>query len=375
MNHKQRMQQLIEQLNEASRAYYQGQDEIMSNYEYDQLYDELAALEQSTGTILASSPTQHVGYEVVSELPKESHASPMLSLDKTKSVDELAAWMGDQKALLSWKMDGLTVVLTYEHGTLAKAVTRGNGLVGEIITNNARTFRNLPLTIPFQGNLILRGEAVIPYSRFEQINETLPAQEQYKNPRNLCSGTVRQLNNEITATRGVWFYAFSLVQADGVDFKNSQEQKFVFLKKQGFDVVDYQMVDASSIHPAVEQYAERITTTDFPSDGLVLLLDDIAYGRSLGTTAKFPRNAIAFKWADETAATTLREIEWSASRTGLINPVAIFDPVELEGTTVSRASVHNVSIVKELQSHRKRRSDSAGALSGMRSARPDPTGK
>ena len=349
MNHKQRMQQLIEQLNEASRAYYQGQDEIMSNYEYDQLYDELAALEQSTGTILASSPTQHVGYEVVSELPKESHASPMLSLDKTKSVDELAAWMGDQKALLSWKMDGLTVVLTYEHGTLAKAVTRGNGLVGEIITNNARTFRNLPLTIPFQGNLILRGEAVIPYSRFEQINETLPAQEQYKNPRNLCSGTVRQLNNEITATRGVWFYAFSLVQADGVDFKNSQEQKFVFLKKQGFDVVDYQMVDASSIHPAVEQYAERITTNDFPSDGLVLLLDDIAYGRSLGTTAKFPRNAIAFKWADETSATTLREIEWSASRTGLINPVAIFDPVELEGTTVSRASVHNLSIVEQLR--------------------------
>ena len=349
MDQKKHMQDLVQQLNEAAAVYYQGKDEIMSNYDYDRLYDELAALEKETGIILAGSPTQRVGYEVLSELPKETHAAPMLSLDKTKSVDALASWLDGQNGLLSWKMDGLTIVLTYENGTLQKAVTRGNGQVGEVITNNARTFTNIPLSVPYQGQMILRGEAVISYSGFRKINETLPEEEQYKNPRNLCSGSVRQLNNEITAKRNVSFFAFSLVQAEGVDFHNSQEEKFLFLQEQGFDVVEYQRVTSDTLPAAVQSFADRIPHNDFPSDGLVLLMDDIAYGEGLGMTAKFPRNAMAFKWADETADTTLLEMEWSASRTGLINPVAIFEPVELEGTTVSRASVHNISIVHQLE--------------------------
>ncbi len=343
-----RMKELTEKLSEAARVYYQGQDEIMSNFEYDALYDELEALEKETGVILAGSPTQKVGFEVLSELPKERHASRMLSLDKTKEVEQLASWLGSQEALLSWKLDGLTVVLTYEDGVLKKAVTRGNGQIGEVITGNAKTFKNLPLTIPHKGQIVLRGEAVIPYSEFEKINATLPEEEQYKNPRNLCSGSVRQLNSEITAKRNVRFFAFALVSAPGVDFHNSQEAKFDFLREQGFEAVEYQRVSAETVADVVKQFSEKIASNDFPSDGLVLLYDDIAYGDSLGETAKFPRNAIAFKWADEVAETKLLEVEWSASRTGLINPVAVFEPVELEGTTVSRASVHNVSIVKEL---------------------------
>lgn len=344
-----RMKELVEKLNEAARTYYQGQDEIMSNYEYDALYDELAALEKESGIILGGSPTQKVGYEILTELPKEQHASPMLSLDKTKDVGQLAEWLSGKDGLLSWKLDGLTVVLTYENGAFHKAVTRGNGQIGEVITANARVFQNIPLAIPFQGQMVLRGEAVIPYSEFERINASLPKEEQYKNPRNLCSGSVRQLNNEITAKRNVNFFAFSLVSAEGVDFSNSQEQKYLFLKEQGFDVVEYKRVNQENIADTVAWFSEQVKKNDFPSDGLVLLYDDIAYGESLGSTSKFPRNAIAFKWADELATTILREVEWSASRTGLINPVAIFDPVELEGTTVSRASVHNVSIVKNLQ--------------------------
>lgn len=350
MNDIDRMKQLIVRLNEAAKAYYAEDREIMSNLEYDRLYDELASLEEKTGLILAQSPTQSVGYEAVDELPKERHKSPMLSLGKTKSREELADWLNGQKGLLSWKLDGLTIVLTYRDGKLFKAVTRGNGEVGEVITPNARTFVNLPLQIPFQGELILRGEAVISYEDFEHINAKIEdVDARYKNPRNLCSGSVRQLNSHITAQRSVRFFAFALVKADGADFENSREKQFEFLKQQGFEVVDYRPVTAETMHEAVEWFEQKIADYPIPSDGLVLLLDDIAYGDALGRTAKFPRNAIAFKWADETARTTLREIEWSASRTGLINPVAIFDPVELEGTTVSRASVHNISIVKELQ--------------------------
>lgn len=350
MNDIDRMKQLIVRLNEAAKAYYTEDREIMSNLEYDRLYDELASLEEKTGLILAQSPTQSVGYEAVDELPKERHESPMLSLGKTKSREELADWLNGQKGLLSWKLDGLTIVLTYRDGKLFKAVTRGNGEVGEVITPNARTFVNLPLQIPFQGELILRGEAVISYEDFEHINAKIEdVDARYKNPRNLCSGSVRQLNSHITAQRSVRFFAFALVKADGADFENSREKQFEFLKQQGFEVVDYRPVTAETMHEAVEWFEQKIADYPIPSDGLVLLLDDIAYGDALGRTAKFPRNAIAFKWADETAQTTLREIEWSASRTGLINPVAIFDPVELEGTTVSRASVHNISIVKELQ--------------------------
>ena len=345
-----RMKELIAKLGEAAKAYYAEDREIMSNYEYDKLYDELTALEEETGTVMAGSPTISVGYEAVDELPKERHESPMLSLGKTKSREELRDWLGAQKGLLSWKLDGLTIVLTYRDGRLFKAVTRGNGEIGEVITGNARVFVNVPLAIPYQGELVLRGEAVITYEDFRKINEQIEdADARYKNPRNLCSGSVRQLNNEITAQRNVRFFAFALVRADGVDFQNSRKEQFIFLKKQGFEVVEYQKVDAQSILSAVEDYESRVAEYDVPSDGLVLIYDDIAYGQSLGRTAKFPRDSIAFKWADETAETTLQEIEWSASRTGLINPVAIFDPVELEGTTVSRASVHNVSIVKALK--------------------------
>ena len=350
MDQMERMRQLSEKLCEASRAYYQEDREIMSNLEYDRLYDELAALEKETGIVLAGSPTVSVGYEAVDELPKERHETPMLSLDKTKEVGDLAEFAGEHEVLLSWKLDGLTVVLTYEGGQLLKAVTRGNGEIGEVITNNARVFRNIPLSIPYKGDAILRGEAVIRYSDFEKINAEIEDEAaKYKNPRNLCSGSVRQLNNEITAGRNVYFYAFALVRADGVDFENSREKQFLWLKSQGFDVVEYRKVTGAQIPEAVRAFSEAVQENDFPSDGLVCIYDDIAYGQSLGRTAKFPRDSFAFKWQDELRETRLVEIEWSPSRTGLINPVAVFEPVELEGTTVSRASVHNISILKGLK--------------------------
>ncbi|WP_024293858.1 NAD-dependent DNA ligase LigA [Lacrimispora indolis] len=345
-----RMKELVSLLTAAGKAYYQESREIMSNYEYDRLYDELKDLEEETGVILSKSPTQNVGYQVLSELPKEAHETPMLSLDKTKSVESLQEWLGSQTGVLSWKLDGLTVVLSYNQGTLQKAVTRGNGEIGEVITNNAKVFSNIPLNISHKGELILRGEAVIKYSDFNRINEEIgELAARYKNPRNLCSGSVRQLNNQITARRNVNFKAFALVTAEGVNFLNSRKEQFEWLKKQGFDVVDYRMVTRDTLPEAVEEFSESISSYDVPSDGLVLLFDDIAYGEALGRTSKFPRNAIAFKWADEIRETRLDHIEWSASRTGLINPVAIFDPVELEGTTVSRASVHNLSIMEALE--------------------------
>lgn len=349
-NSLQRMKELVEKLDQAAKAYYQEDREIMSNQEYDSLYDHLEQLEKETGTVLTNSPTVRVGYEAVNELPKEEHPSPMLSLDKTKDREVLRGFIGNHKCLLSWKLDGLTIVLTYENGELVKAVTRGNGIVGEVITNNARVFKNIPLRIPYKGQLVLRGEAIITYSEFERINETIgDADAKYKNPRNLCSGSVRQLNNEITAKRNVRFYAFALVSAQDVDFSNSREQQFIWLKKQGFEVVEYKVVTSESLDEAMDYFSKTIVNNDFPSDGLVVTYDDIAYGESLGSTAKFPRNSFAFKWADEMRETRLVDMEWSPSRTGLINPVAIFEPVELEGTTVSRASVHNISIVKELQ--------------------------
>ena len=340
-NSLQRMKELVETLNGAAKAYYQEDREIMSNQEYDSLYDQLEQLEKETGTVLTNSPTVRVGYEAVNELPKEEHPSPMLSLDKTKDREVLRSFIGEHRCLLSWKLDGLTIVLTYENGELVKAVTRGNGIVGEVITNNAKVFKNIPLRIPYKGQLVLRGEAIITYSEFERINETIgDADAKYKNPRNLCSGSVRQLNNEITARRNVRFYAFALVSVQDVDFHNSREQQFIWLKEQGFEVVEYKVVTSTSLDEAMNYFSTAIVNNDFPSDGLVVTYDDIAYGESLGSTAKFPRNSFAFKLVD---------MEWSPSRTGLINPVAIFEPVELEGTTVSRASVHNISIVKELQ--------------------------
>lgn len=350
MNSLDRMKELVEVLNRAGKSYYSEGTEIMSNFEYDRLYDELLRLEKETGCVMSDSPTVNVGYEVLSELPKERHESPMLSLDKTKEPEALVSWLGSQKGLLSWKLDGLTIVLTYDGGKLVKAVTRGNGEVGEIITQNAKVFKNLPVSIPYTGKLVIRGEAIITYSDFEKINEKIPEIDaKYKNPRNLCSGSVRQLNNKITAERNVRFFAFSLVSAENVDFENSRKKQFEWLAGQGFSVVEYREVDAGNLIDTIEWFEKRIAKNDFPSDGLVILYDDIAYGESLGRTAKFPRNSMAFKWTDETAETTLRKIEWSASRTGLINPIAVFDTVELEGTLVSRASVHNISIMEGLK--------------------------
>lgn len=349
MDKTSRIKELIDILNEASKAYYQSDKEIMSNYEYDTMYDELKELEEETGMVFSNSPTVNVGYEILSELPKETHKRPMLSLDKTKEVAELEAFLKDKEGVLSWKLDGLTVVLTYDNGELKKAVTRGNGEVGEVITNNAKVFKNIPLQISFKGELIVRGEALISYSDFETINREIEEEDKYKNPRNLCAGSVRQLNNQITKERNVLFYAFTLVSAGDTDFDNSLINQFEFLKEQGFDVVEHTLVRADNVAKAVADFAKRIENFDLPSDGLVLIFNDIEYGESLGSTAKFPRNGIAFKWRDETAVTKLTEIEWSPSRTGLINPIAIFEPVSLEGTTVSRASVHNVSILKSLK--------------------------
>lgn len=349
-NSLQRMKELVETLNGAAKAYYQEDREIMSNQEYDSLYDQLEQLEKETGTVLTNSPTVRVGYEAVNELPKEEHPSPMLSLDKTKDREVLRSFIGEHRCLLSWKLDGLTIVLTYENGELVKAVTRGNGIVGEVITNNAKVFKNIPLRIPYKGQLVLRGEAIITYSEFERINETIgDADAKYKNPRNLCSGSVRQLNNEITAKRNVRFFAFTLVEAAGVDFQDSREKQFQFLAEQGFEVVEHYPVTEENILERISFFEKKIESYDIPSDGLVLTYESISYGQSLGRTAKFPRHSIAFKWADELRETVLKEVEWSASRTGLINPVAVFEPVELEGTTVSRASVHNISILKGLK--------------------------
>lgn len=345
-----RMEELVKVLHHASKEYYANDTELISNLEYDKLYDELIELEKLTGTVLPDSPTRSVGYQAVDELPKEAHEKPMLSLGKTKDREELCEWLKENPALLSWKLDGLTVVVKYAAGKLAKAITRGNGEIGEVVTNNAKMFKNLPREIAYQGELVLRGEAVISYSDFEKINAAIEdVDAKYKNPRNLCSGSVRQLNNKITAQRNVQFFAFSLVQAEGVDFENSREKQFLFLQEQGFDVVEYRKVTQDTILEEIDYFEEKVKSFDIPSDGLVLLYEDIAYGESLGRTAKFPRDSIAFKWADELRETSLREIEWSPSRTGLINPVAIFEPVELEGTTVSRASVHNISIMKALK--------------------------
>ena len=349
-NIAEKIKELVIKLNEASKAYYSEDKELMSNYEYDALYDELLRLENETGLVLSNSPTQSVGYESSEQLVKERHKSPMLSLDKTKEPSVLADFLGEQKGLLSWKLDGLTVVLTYSDGKLFKAVTRGNGEIGEVITANAKTFINLPLSISYKGELVIRGEAVISYPDFEKINsEIADAESKYKNPRNLCSGSVRQLDSSVTAKRNVRFFAFSLESAEDVDFENSNENKFKWLKKQGFEVVPYKIVSKESIPEAVKAFSEEINDFIIPSDGLVLLMDDIAYGKSLGMTAKFPRNSIAFKWKDEIAETVLTEVEWSPSRTGLINPVAVFEPVELEGTTVTRASLHNISIIEGLK--------------------------
>ena len=349
MDKKKRIKELVEILNKAAKSYYVDAVEIMPNIEYDKLYDELLELEKETNVVLSNSPTQNVGYEIAGELPKKAHESPMLSLDKTKSVEDLREWLGDNKALLSWKMDGLTIVLTYRDGELVEAVTRGNGTIGEVITNNAKNFQNIPLKIEFKGELILRGEAIIKYSDFKRINDAIEdAAAKYKNPRNLCSGSVRQLNPAITKARMVYCNIFNVVKADGVDFENSKAKQFEWAKNEGFDVVEYKFTDSKSIADDIAEFESKIESNDIPSDGLVLLLDDIALGERLGSTSKFPRNAMAFKWSDERQITKLKYIEWSPSRTGLINPVAVFEPVELEGTTVSRASLHNVSIFEDL---------------------------
>lgn len=347
-NKMERMKELVEKLAEAAYVYEQEDREIMTNREYDALYDELKQLEEETGTILAGSVTQKVGYEIASHLPKVTHSKRMLSLDKTKEVSKLQSFLSQEEGLLSWKLDGLTIVCTYEDGKLASAVTRGNGTVGEEITNNARTFKNLPLTIDEKERLVLRGEAIITYNDFAKINEGISeADGKYKNPRNLCSGSVRQLNPQITAKRNVRFYAFTLVEG-GPDFETKEEQ-LNWLSRKGFQTVEYKKVTAANIEEVVEYFAKNIDKQEFASDGLVLTYNNRRYSASLGETAKFPKDSIAFKWKDELVETRLLDIEWNTSRTGLINPVAIFEPVEIEGTTVERASVHNLSILEELK--------------------------
>ena len=343
-----RMKLINNKLSEAANAYYNTGVAIMSDHEYDQLYDELEALEKETGIVLSGSRTQKVGFEAVSSLRKVRHESRMLSLDKTKIPDELEAWLGDNTGFLSWKLDGLTLVLTYEEGRLVQAVTRGNGEIGEDITNNALHIIGIPSKIPFKGRMVVRGESLMKYKDFEIVNSTTEEGSKYKNPRNLCVGTVRNLDPKVTAERNINFFAFNLVSADGYD-NNSFKERLDWLNTLGFQSVHGVTVTASSLKEKIEDFKSSIAENEFPSDGLVLMLDDVAYGNSLGETSHAPRNGMAFKWKDETADTKLIEVEWSASRTGLLNPVAVFEPVELEGTTVSRASVHNASIVKQLK--------------------------
>ena len=342
-----RMKELIEILNNASRLYYQYSTPIMTDFEYDKLYDELEKLEKETNTVLSNSPTQNVEPEAIDSLVKVEHPAPMLSLSKTKSISELASFLGNQEGLISWKLDGLTIVLTYKDGKLSSGVTRGNGIIGEVVTENVKKFKNIPLTIPYKGTLVVRGEAVIKYSDFNKMNEELDDDSsQYKNPRNLCSGSVRQLDSKVTAKRNVNCIIFALIESEK-KFKLKSEE-FEWLKSLGFDVVEYHKVTSNNIEEQVLYFKNKINEYDIPSDGLVLLYNDIEYGKQLGTTAKYPKNAIAFKWQDETAETKLIDVDWLVSRTGLINPVAVFEPVELEGTIVSRASLHNVSILQGL---------------------------
>lgn len=344
-----RMKELINILNKASELYYQKNTIMMTDYEYDHLYDELVELEKETNMTLSNSPTINVEPEISSSLKQVEHPSPMLSLAKTKKVSELENFLGDKEGLLSWKLDGLTIVLTYEDGKLISGVTRGTGIIGELVTENVKQFKNVPLTIPYKGRLVLRGEAIIKYSDFNRMNEELgDGSSQYKNPRNLCSGSVRQLDSSITAKRCVNCIIFALIESS-TNISNLKSECFDWLKKQGFEVVEHYKVTKNTVKEQVLMFKEKVKEYDIPSDGLVITYDDIAYGNSLGTTAKFPKHSLAFKWKDETVATTLRKVDWLVSRTGLINPVAVFDPVELEGTIVSRASVHNVSILEGLK--------------------------
>ena len=339
-----RIRSLIDILNKANEAYYYHDNEIMSNKEYDDLYDQLIQLENESGIIYSDSPTQNLGEHIYSSLPKVKHESPMLSLDKTKDRDALREWLGNKEGVLSWKLDGLTVVLTYENGKLEKAVTRGNGAIGEEITENAKFFKNVPLRIPFKGKLILRGEAVISYHDFETIN--VEEQGRFKNPRNLASGSIRALDTNQVKKRKVQVIIFEVIQGSEA---NLVTDKFTWISHLGFKPVDYEVVNADNILEKIQDFENRITSNNIPSDGLVLTFNDTAYGRSLGTTGKFPKHSMAFKWQDEVEETVLRSVEWNTSRTGLINPVAVFDPVYLEGTEVSRATLNNVSYIKDLQ--------------------------
>lgn len=343
-----RIKQLIELLNKASKAYYQEDREIMSNLEYDKLYDELESLEKDFGVVFSSSPTRKVGFEVLGSLKKVSHETRMLSLDKTKDIEKLKSFLSENIGLISYKIDGLTIVLKYNNGFLQQAITRGNGEIGEDVTHNAQTFKNLPIKIEYKEELILRGEAVIKYSDFQKLNDELEPEEQYKNPRNLCSGTVRQLNNETVSKRHVMFVAFSLVKADGLDFDDKKSNQHKWLSELGFDVVESKLCKIHNVEEIVKDFESKIPSNEFGSDGLVLTYDSISYSNSLGVTSKFPKDSIAFKWADEKMETTLLDVEWNTSRTGLINPIAIFEPVELEGTTVNRASLHNISYIEGL---------------------------
>jgi DNA ligase (NAD+) len=347
MDKNQRMQELIEKLNEASKAYYGSGKEIMSNFEWDRLYDELVQLEGETGIVMANSPTVNVGElnAVLSGFEKVRHEISVKSLDKTKDVDTLAAFIGGCPGIMSWKLDGLTIVLTYDNGELVKAVTRGKNGIGELITANARHFAGVPSVIPYKGRLNVRGEALISYADFEKVNASLPeGEEPYKNPRNLAAGSVRQLDSAEVKNRKVQLIVFA---SDHMEDTHAKE--FMWLQNMGFNVVSHIVVkDGSQVPVSVETFRSFMSDNPVPTDGLVLQFNETEYGRSLGETDKFPRDAIAFKWQDEEKETVVKEIFWSPARTGQITPVAVFEPVELEGTTVERASVHNVGILEQL---------------------------
>lgn len=347
-----KMHKLISLIDKYRNEYYNEDREEVDNKEYDRLKDELDELERKAGFVLSNSPSLKVGCEVTSKLPKYTFKKPMLSLSKTKEVSGLQQFLSDKDGILSWKMDGLTVVVAYNNGELVSAITRGNGEIGEVITQNAKHFRNLPLRIPYKGKLVLRGEAVMTYSDFERINKGLvtSGDELKKNPRNLCSGTVRSVDSSVTKNRGVYWYAFELVSAD-CEIPNDIDKQFKWLNNNGFDTVQFMVVNSSNVVQAVMQFESIVESKklDIPTDGLVLTYRDKKYGESLGVRAKSPRHSIAFKWEDEAVETKVIDIEWSPSRNGLITPVAIFEPVDIEGSTVSRASLHNVSIFAEKQ--------------------------
>jgi len=354
LNKVERIRELIKRLNQYRDSYYNKSVSEISDHEYDNLFDELKKLEEETNIVMSNSPTHTVGYEVKSKLKKVKHSHPMLSLDKTKLIDDLKKFAGDKDCLLMCKMDGLTVLLTYENGELIQAETRGNGEEGEIITHNAIIFENIPLHIDYKGHLETEGEAIITYDDFEKINNNLPEDERYKNPRNLVSGSVRQLDSNIAAQRHIKFIVWKVPEIeDGINSDNAFLFRLIFAKDLGFDIVPFYSYsnntsDKENCEYLIENLKEQSKIKGYPIDGLVMTYNDISYGESLGKTGHHPKHSIAYKFYDDVYPTRLLDVEWTMGKTGTLTPTAVFEPVETEGTMVERASLHNLSIMKDL---------------------------